>query len=168
MDTLSQNKKGFTLLEVSIYIAILTVVSIGAVTLLLSLNDLYQVYRTQKVLFDTSVTVMERIGTEIRSSESVDGSSVALVPNGQLALDQNGSIVDFSISGNELHVGRDSIDEGSLTPTNVTTDYFYVYQYSSSETELVRVRVGLTASTTENVVSMELDFAANLRGSYAQ
>lgn len=150
------------------YVAILAVVSVGAVGLLLSLSNLFQLYRTQKILFDSSVTVMERIATEIRTADSVDVSSVFNVPNSSLTLDRSGSLVTFAISGDDLEVVSGGVLEGQLNRSEVTVDHFFVYHYTTSDTEMARIRIRLTATTENHTATNEYEFAANIRGSYVE
>lgn len=158
---------GFTLLEVLVYIAVLFFVAIGSVGLLFSLNNLYQMYLTQKLLFDTSTTIVELVTTEIRRADTLNSGSVLEVAPGKLVLDQSGTLVEFAISGNDLVVSNGAISKSSLTPDQVTVDHFFVYHYSNPQTELVRVRLHLTASTTNYITGTEIDIATNIRGSYA-
>jgi len=158
---------GFTLIEVLIYISILVLVSVAGVTTLISFSDILADQKTNRLLTQTAHTALERMVREVRNAESVDVLGSTLEDrNGVLELDTPNGAVLFSESGGALELAVGSDPAVTLVDGDVTVDGLWFYHYPNSETELVRIKLSVTATTGERSKSAEFYAGAVLRGSY--
>lgn len=160
--------KGFTLVEALIYVALLVVISVGAVTFLFSLEDLFQQHRTEQALFVAGTHTMERILAELRTGETVDllSSEIASTTEGVLVIDDGSKITTFDWEGDEIEVFVDGVSEGSLTGSAVTVEQFTVYHYPMTLGEMVRVKLTLSSTIGDYSATSTFYGGADIRGSY--
>lgn len=158
---------GFSLIEMLIYIALLTVMSVASVSFMLSLQDMFSHYRVQQSLFSAGTITMERILTEIRTGDSVVLANTTLDDgvNGVLEI-AGDEITTFTLSSGEIIVEVDGVEEGSLTPDLVTVDSFTVHHYPNTVGEMVRVILVMTATVDGYSDTYTLYGGGVVRGSY--
>jgi prepilin-type N-terminal cleavage/methylation domain-containing protein len=116
-------KKGFTLLEMVIYIAILAVVSVFVITSILNTMSAYGKYRVSRYINLAGSSAMERITREIRMADDILAvESVFEVHPGKLKLStidpvsENTTTVDLFASSTQLMIKEGSDTEVALTP----------------------------------------------------
>jgi prepilin-type N-terminal cleavage/methylation domain-containing protein len=161
------SQSGFTLIEMLVYIAILTIVSGGALTLLFSLTDQINAGRAQRLVSSSAQTALERILTEVRSADSVDGLTSTLeVSPGVLVLERGASTTAVALSAGTVLLSSDSIVQGPLTSGDVSVDELRFYHYDNTNTEMVRVRLTLSATVGDTSITRTFNAAGVLRGSY--
>lgn len=161
-------EQGFTLVEALIYFSILIVMSVGAVTFLFSLQDLFAQYRVKQELFTAGSNVLERATTEIRTSEEVvvANSVIADPTAGAIALDDGAAETVLIFEGDAINVYVNGVLEGSLTSSAVTVEQFTVYHYPATIGETVRFKVTLTATVGSYSVTETFYGGALVRGDY--
>jgi len=158
---------GFTLIEMLVYIAILTIVSGGALTLLFSLTDQINAGRAQRLVSSSAQTALERMLTEVRSADAVDAVNSTLeVSSGVLALDREASTTALTLSAGTVMLSSDGVIQGPLTSENVSVDELRFYHYDNTNTELVRVVLTLSATVGDTSITRTFNAAGVLRGSY--
>lgn len=163
--TIQQRKNsGFTLVEMIVYIAILTLIAAGVVTALFALDDLLAKYRAEQLVFRSATTALERMLHDIRAAESV--SAADPTNPGSVTLSYDGSSRAYSLSGGAVLLTKDGSDVGTLTEEGVTVSELRFYDYAST-TEFVRVQMTLSATVGESTVTRTFNSGATLRGSYA-
>lgn len=162
------HNRAFTLIEALVYVAILTIVSIGSVSILFDLNNLFYQYQVKRELFESGTATMERIITEVRQAELVDlgNTSIATSTAGKLTLDNGATTTAFRLENNSIIVSVNGTDEGILSTGNLSVDGFTVYRYALTQGELVRIKLELSATIDQSSDSLELYGAAVVRGSY--
>lgn len=152
-------KKGFTLIEAVIYVAILAVVSVFAVNSVLLMIKTFGNYRVLRNLNTSGATAIERITREIRLADDVDGSSTFGTGLDHLILStidpftENPTIIEFYASSSELMVKKGGGEEISLTPGN---------------TELINLTFRELATTTNTIskaIKIEMELKST-RGNY--
>ena len=159
-------KLGFSLVEVIIYITVLTLVAVSAVTFLLSLQDVISRQQAERYVINTASVALERVLLEIRQSNSINTSSSVLnSPSGVLVLNNGTLATQFSVVAGALTMGAGSAAE-RLTPPEVTVNDFYVYAYDNGRTEMVRIVANVEATVASSTISERIEIASQLRGSY--
>lgn len=159
---------GFTLIEALIYVALLVIISVGAVTFLFSLEDLFQQHRSEQALFVAGTHTMERILAELRTGETVDllSSVIASTTEGVLAIDNGSKVTTFDWEGDEIEVTVDGVSEGSLSGSTVAVEQFTVYHYPMAVGEMVRVKLTLSSTIGDYSATSTFYGGADIRGSY--
>lgn len=169
MRTFYPNRKnlGFTLIEMLVYISILTLVSGGALTLLFSLGDQINAARAERLLSHSAQTALERMLYDIKEADYADIflSDFDVTP-GVLRVVQVASTTEFSVAANTLYYAKDDVNQGPLTDDRVSVDSLYFYHYDNSVTELVRIAMTLTVTVGETTITRTFNAATTLRGSY--
>lgn len=160
--------RGFTLIEALVYIAILSVLSAGSVTLLFSLEEFYYQYQLKQALLESGTLTMERVLTELRQADSIDltTSELATSTAGVLALVRGATTTTFSIENGSLSLTQNGRSHGDLTSDAVAATGFTVFRYPMGTGELVRVRLTLAGAVGEYQEHATFYTAAIIRGTY--
>lgn len=158
--------RGFTLVEVLVYLAIFTMVTTAAIYLLFTLNDVVDKYRVNTLLYRSGSTALEYMVTEMRQADqfNVGGSVVHTAATGTLAIINNSTSTTFTKSGDELLLTINSVDYGNLVDDAVSVDGFTVYNYSTAVGTFVRIKLSLTATVGSSTKSTTLYGGAVIRG----
>jgi len=163
----TQRQRGFSLIEMLVYLALFVSLSALMVSMLFSFQETLAIKRVERAVSESARTVLETVLREIRDSSAVQtGATVTGVASGELALDQDGDTVRFVQSANSLTYQENGVVLEVMQPQNVRITGFYVYPYTTGQIELVRVRMDIEA-TYANITSNESFYgSAVLRGSY--
>jgi len=168
---LFSNKKGFSLVEMLIYIAILVLMLFVIVNILQTMVSSQRTLKTSKALENSGIFSLERMVREIRNAENVNTLQSALGNNpGVLVLsgtdeDGNPRTVKFLISGGLLTVEENGVSEGALTQvgTNITSLIFN--HIITDNSEAVRIQMTVESGTGSNYRSENFYSTAVLRDS---
>lgn len=165
-------KKGFSLIEVIVYIAVLVLVFGLFTNIILSVNRSYARLSAHRNMDIAAITSMERISRAIRSASSVVVGQSTLGSNpGMLSLNQvdsGGNSINtlFQVADQNIRIRVNDTDQGVLLPSGVSVSRLIFSLIDSGRSQAVRVEMQLTggwgnSTTTENYYSTEV-----LRGSY--
>jgi len=173
----NRNMQGFTLVEMIMYLAIMTVVTIAMVRALVVVFSSNRASFADSNIRNSAYSAMENMIREIRGSQSIDMASSVLYPSqtGILQLNQvdaagNPYIVRFSTSSN-LSL---SLSEGSTTPSfvgpitlNGTKVMNLIFTpINTGHSQAVRIQMNLTASANGQTKSQWFYSTVILRDSY--
>lgn len=161
--TKSRSTFGFTLVEMIVYIGVLTLVAAMSIGAMLALQDVIAQYRAQQLVQRSVTTALERVLYDIRESDTVVSSSYDA--SGFLTLNRNGTTITYATSSNSLHVTEGGVDLGPLTGDQVVVDELRFYAYNDVS-EFVRVSITLTGTIGSRSVTRTFHAGAVLRGSY--
>lgn len=158
--------RGFTLVEVLVYLSILLIVSVGGILLILSLDDVIQEYKIETALYRSATNVLEQVAVEIREGESLDlgNSVIAIAGAGKLTIENGGVDTTFEQVGNELLLSVDGVQQGNLLSEPVTVSDFTVYSYQNAVGTMVRVKLRLSATIGSTTKTMTFYDGAVIRG----
>jgi type II secretory pathway pseudopilin PulG len=163
----SIQSRGFSLIEVLVYIAVTVFISTAGVLTYLSLNTVLLRQETERSVNHAALVALEKISRDIRGATTVDTaqSSLGTSPS-TLVLDAGTSTTGFAVSGGVLVYTRNGVEVGPLTGTDVTIEDFTVNRYTGTSTELVRVSLTLSAENKAASTTRTYYTSAVLRGSY--
>ena len=160
---------GFSLIEMMVYMALLMVISVSAVLLLLSMQDLLGDYEAKKKLTESGRVAMERILYDIRSADQVDTAdpeTVLTSSPGHIVLTKGATTTEFLISDGALVLEINDAEVGPLTYSDVSVDELRFFHYSNSETDMVRVQFTLTTIVGFSTTTQTFNSGAVVRGTY--
>lgn len=162
----SRKQKGFALVEVLVYLAILVTVSTSSVLLLISLDDLLSRYQIETALYRSGTNALEQIMAELREASSYDAlaSVEDVAATGKLVLQNGGVTTEFAIAAGALELTVDGDNKGNLLNDTVTVTGFTVHKYDTSVGTLVRVKLDLQASVDGAVKDFTFYDGAVIRG----
>ena len=158
--------KGFTLVEVIIYLGILSVISAGGVTLILSLDGVLAQFKVETALYRSSTNVLEQVVVALREGEDFDAAnSVLNTPaTGKLTILNGGVTTAFEKSGSDLNLTIDGLNKGDLLSQGVSVTGFTVYKYNTTVGTFVRVKLNLSATVEGVTKTITLYDGAVIRG----
>lgn len=166
---IGKNNSGFSLVEMLIYIALLILITVSALSLLLTLRSLLDEYRADQKVTESAQAVLERVLYDIRSADAIDTtdpSAVLVDTPGHLVIIRGATVTEFYVSGGRLMVSVNSVELGPLTKESVVVDELRFFTYDNSVTEAIKVAFTLTATVGEANSTASFNGAAVLRGTY--
>jgi type II secretory pathway component PulJ len=168
----SKNRKyifGFSIIEVIIYLAIFTTVSVLVINSFIVILSAFNVTNMNRRLLESGSVAMERITREIRQSESISAESnlSTLILN---SFDSSGDsmVVKFKYeNGNiSLYKNNNTEKEGSLIGGNVSVTNLTFKNITTAQSHAVRIEMTLLYSDNKNTKSENFYDTIGLRGGY--
>lgn len=155
-----QHTRGFSLLEMLVYVALLAAFSVIVATTLLSVARSYHTLRAGTHLQSDAMAIVDRLAYEVRLADSVDVSSTLGTSPGVLKLSAtdsagNATTTEFYLGSGILHVRQNGAEAGTLSSSYTTVDSLIFRQVGSGSALGIRTEMTLTsrdgtASTTQN------------------
>lgn len=160
-------RRGFSLVEVLIYVAVVVSISIAGVLTYLSLHTTLLRHATERTVNHAAQVALERLSRELHTATGVNTVESTLGSESSvLALDAGATTTTFSVDGNALMLARDGTTLGPLTGADVTVRSFTANRYLGTSTEMVRIALTLSAETQAASTTRTYYTSAVLRGSY--
>lgn len=164
--------RGFSLTEMVIYVAILSVLTIVTVNSVFSTIRAFAEFRVSRDLNSSGTSLMERLTREIRMAHGVDAPNSTLGTNpGRLTLltkDAGGvdTTVEFYIENNALKIREGGVAMGALTSSSTSVTNFIVRSLSNPKSSAIKAEIVLTS--TRGGISKSGNFYSTilLRGGY--
>jgi len=148
--------KGFTLIEMLIYIAVLLSVLGVVITTLLSLRTVFERNIIERRVADAGTSILERITRETRNALAVNPTSVFETPAGILDLDQSPTTTRFYVTSGDVMVrttiGAESSDI-ALDPPSIAVDSLWFTRYTTGTSTSTAIRTALTLSVSSRFAS---------------
>jgi len=167
MQLFTRTTKGFSLIELLIYIALLSVIVVVVVSVLLSLTRAYGAFKVSQRINNSAITALERITRDSRNAESIDlANSTFDVHPGRLTLNTGTMTIEIYLDGDVLKVREDGVDIGSLTTQRVSVSSFVLRHLFSGSIEAIKIELTLTSSQGEFTKTERFYSAAVLRDTY--
>jgi hypothetical protein len=158
--------KGFTLVEVLVYIAVFTLISFALVQTTISVNKAYLSIKSNQMLEISASDSLNRISNDIRNVRSIliDSSSIFDVSPGRLTLsvkDNLGKdkIVEYYVDGfNMLQVKENGMSVGKLTSSLTPVSNLVFKKIDTGSSSAIKIDMTLQAfksgvTTTESFYS---------------
>jgi type II secretory pathway pseudopilin PulG len=165
----SQTARGFTLIEVLVYISVFVMVALGAVLALVSYGRIVETVKTQAALSDAGQGTLERITRALRSGDSINVSNSSFATtSGSIAVVTGIDEVRFYRASGTIFMRTNSGSPVALVDDSlVYVDKLVFFSYQSAEdTELIRIELQLSASSSEAVLTRTFNAATMVRGTY--
>ena len=166
IDTLKK-KRGFSLVEMLVYIGVLVLIVTTGFSVFLSFNTILVRNSIERALTTSASVSLERMLRDLRAADIVDFTpSIFNVSPGTLSLVQGTTTTMYELTGGNLNVSVNGSTPIPLTGDTVTVDSLVFTRYATSTLELVRV--ALTLSIDSKVASSTRTFYTSgvLRGAY--
>lgn len=167
--TFFSDKKGFSIVEMLVYISIL-VLMLGVIfNIVLSVIHSGKVIRSLKNVENSAITSLERLVRETRQAENIDIDSSTLGAHpGVLVLEGedeigNPRVVEFYLSTSTLMFKENGVDIGALTQEDTRVTNLVFRRFSSISAEGIRVEMSLESGTSTYLRSNNFYFSATIR-----
>lgn len=159
--------RGYTLLEIVIYAAILAVIAILVVGSVLSIYQAFAKTRVERKLVLNGDIALETMIRGIRSATSSDTAvSVFGSSPGILQINADNSTEKFSLSGTTLQIKRGASAAENLTSSDVSVTSLIFYATSTANSKMITVRISLQAGSGVFQKTKNFYGSAVMRGSY--
>jgi type II secretory pathway pseudopilin PulG len=167
-----KRNKGISLVEMIVYVAILSAVFVLVINTLLIVSRSYKAIKLSNDVNNSASISLERLTREIKLSNSVNTTSSILDSNpGRLVLNTvdefNAPLVlDFYIVDGTLALDKNSVLFGVLTRDNIEVTNLIFRYITSSTSEAVKIEMELTGTEGNKTKIENFYTSAVLRGSY--
>jgi prepilin-type N-terminal cleavage/methylation domain-containing protein len=167
----SNQKKGYTLVEVLVSIAILIILLASFFGVMVVATRSFAHLKTVRDLNAAATISMERITREIRLSSSINAvESVLNNESGRLRLMtvEDGTIqdIDIKLEGGRVLLSKRGVELGSLTAGNVQVTRLIFHHIPSEIAGAVKIEMTIEAGQGETARSETYYSTVVLRGSY--
>lgn len=162
--------KGFSLVEIIIYLAIFSMISILVINSFITVMSAFNITRTNRDLVESGINSMERISREIRQADSIDvvNSNLTL---GILQLNSkdefnNPVVIKISKDSSLLNIYKDNVLYGNLLSQNIILNNLVFRRIETTESEGVKIEMTITDIRSKNNKTENFYNTIILRGSY--
>jgi len=163
----SLRQRGFSLIEVLIYVGLVAVLTISIIGTLITLAEVYGTLAGVKRLNTSGASALDRIIRTVRDAESVDiGVSQFSSSPGSLTLNMSEGSVSFLVENGVLEVEEDGASAGRLTQEGVSVSGLTFTRVASSRSEMVMAVLELTTTARGATSTKTFRGGAVVRGSY--
>lgn len=151
MNKIHKYKKGYTLIEALIYIAVFIVISVVVIALIMSILETSREVSPINSLSRSAASSLEKITREIRSASSLDlpnsilGDSSGVLSLNTLDINNIPKIVKFYLDSDIVKINENSV---------------YIGPLNSADTKVTAIFFNLATSSNQNLVKIEMDVTA--------
>jgi prepilin-type N-terminal cleavage/methylation domain-containing protein len=151
-----RTQHGFSLIEMLVYIALLSTIFVVVVATLLSFTTGYRVLAAHRIVEHSAMSSLERLTRDLRGATSIDmGNSTFGTSPGILTLitNQNGNATTtkYYVQNNTLKLDVNGTYFGPLTTAKVTVSNLTYTLLTGSTTSAVKIDMTLTSTNGQAV-----------------
>lgn len=168
----NKNTKGFTLVEMIIYVAFFAVLSVLSVNATILVMRSFYTLRITQNISQSATTAMERLSREIRNAYDIDTTNSTFSSSpGRLTLktkDAGGAntTVEFYVdASNQLNMKVGGVDQGSLLVKSVSVANLTFTSLSTLNSKAVKVEMTLSDTRSSIARTIKLYDTIVIRGS---
>lgn len=163
--TVSTHKKGFTLIELIVYIGVMTLALASIVVLLTNATQIVGRIKEAKEIRASALVALERLDREIKNAESVLGITSDTLTL-QTVSEGGPAALSFSVDENDsLILAQDGVSRGSLLSDTVRVEEVEFYTINNTISESVTAELVLSHVNTPTKTE-KFYLTSVLRGSY--
>ncbi len=167
---LKKYKKGVSLVEMLIYVTLLSVIFLLIVSTVLSFTSSYRQLSANRALEHTTLNVLERMTRDIRNATQIDASTTVFgSSSGTLGLIQtyNGvsTTTKFALSNGVVNVYVNGTYIGPLTVTNSSVTALTFTDVLTGTTDAVKIDMTVTGTSGAITRTKTFHTTVVLRGS---
>lgn len=162
-------RQGFSLLEILIYIAILSLMLVVIMNIIVSMVSSGRVLKALKNVENSASISLERIIRETRQADSVNiASSVLNIDPGRLVLEGtdalgNPRVVEFYLSSGMLILSENGVELGALTQAEARVSSLVFRRFSGVNSDGIRTEISIESGTSTHYRSNNFYTSATLR-----
>lgn len=163
-----RRKKGFTLLEATVYIAVLGFLSVILINTLITTSRAFINFQIVNRLDESATLTLDRLVREVRAAASVNvAQSTFNTSPGHLVLTTTGgSTLEFYLQNNAVLLKQGSGTAATTTSPSIQATNLVFRYLTTTRSQAVRVELTLAQTTGAVTRSEKFYTTAVLRGSY--
>ena len=164
--------RGFSLVEMLFYIALLSLSLLVVMQTLVVVTRSYRVFKVAQHIEQEASAAVERMVREIRDANGVDdvGSTLGSHPGKLLLASTNASgaprAVEFSLSGSQLSLKENGVVTGLLTSVKTTISTLIFRKITTTRSKGIKIEMILQAGSGVASTTEKFYATAVLRDSY--
>lgn len=171
MNKHNKNKKGFSIMEIIIYLAILGVISILVTDNIISLFKNYNIVRANQEIEYNAISILDKLTRDTHDAKNVvvDQSSFS-VPLGAITLNIASSTnpavdnkIKFYLEDGRVKYDRDAVYFGNLSTDNINVSNFKIYYINGTTTEAIRVELNIESKPHLNSSTISKNFYTTIQ-----
>lgn len=166
------SRRGFTLIEMVVYIALLAVLTVLAINMTLSMTRAFADLRVSRDINSSATALFERITRDVRGAYDVDAAASVLGTNpGDLLLDTKDAsgtnmTIEYFVSNGSVHIRENGVDQGAIMSASTQAVSFIVREAIGMNSKAVKVEVTLSATRGDITKQRNFYTTVVLRGTY--
>lgn len=146
LKNIKQNKGGYSLIEIVIYLAIFTTMSIVVINSFIVVLSSFSAIRSNHDLLESGSVSMERIAREIRQAKNIDIVNSSVNGGEYLQLNStdssgNNMIIKFIKEGNALNLYKNGTIVGNILNQNIIVNSISFYRIATSNSEAIKIQM---------------------------
>jgi Tfp pilus assembly protein PilW len=167
----ASGSRGFSLAELLIYVALLSITFLAVVNVLVSLTRSYANLRSAFALQQSVISVFERVSREVRDARGIAGGSILGTSPGKLVLDTTDALgasrtVEIYGENGVVNLRENGVLTGPLSVPQATVTSLVFYSITTPVSRAVRTELELQSGTSTAFRREKFYNTAVLRGSY--
>lgn len=166
------HRKGFSLVEVVLYVGLFATLSAISMTSLFQTVKAFNNLRISRDIDDSSVKIMERLTRDIKNATAVDlaNSTFGTTP-GRLTLSTvNASgtplMVEYFVTNSSLHIKENNVDVGPLMSEKTNIDALVFYYINTGNTLGIKTELHISSARSSVRDADHFYNTSLIRGSY--
>jgi type II secretory pathway pseudopilin PulG len=167
-----RRNNGFSLVEMLVYIAILTLLVGVLISSLRAIVTTYRHIKVSRTIETSALTALERITREIKNGESITvGSSTFGNASGSITIvgkspTETSKTTYIYLQNGVLRIDEDGVQKGQLTSSSTVVTNFTLRFINQTISDAVKVELTLQAGQNDYQRQESFYSTAILRGSY--
>lgn len=147
-------KTGFSLIEMLVYIVILVFMLVIVLEVVVSVVRSDRVIETVRVIENSAIASIERVGREVRQADSINTAASSLgVHPGVLVLSGkdgagNPRTVEFYLSGGQVMLKENGVNIGALSESSAEVTSLIFRRFAASTIEGIRTEMTIESGTS--------------------
>ena len=160
--------RGYSIVEILVYLAIFTAISILVINLFITILSSFNATNANRKLLESGQMSMERITKEIRQAKNIDiaNSTNDLLQLNSVDSSGNNIVIKLANVGGNLNLYKDNVLIGSLFSENVSLTNLVFRRIATIHGEAVKIEMTLRYSDGRNIKSENFYNTVILRGEY--
>lgn len=166
------HNRGFSLVEMILYVVLLTLFMVVVVQMLIGVSGVYRNIKLTRELESSGTIAMEQMLREIRNASSVvSGESTLGTSPGAIVVSgtdesQNPYKASFSVASGVLQISKNGETPAAVTSSGSTLSYLLFTHVATSTSEGVRIEMEVSGTAGSVSKSERFYGFTVLRGSY--
>lgn len=164
--------RGFTLVEMIVYAAVLGIIAVLSINSMLAMTRAFTDLRVSRDLNSSATALFERLTRDIRGAYDIDAAQSTFGAHpGRLMLDTKDSggantTIEYYVTGNRVNIREGGVDQGSIMTTGTSVTSFVVRQLTNTNTKAVKVEATISATRANITKTRNFYTTVVLRGTY--
>lgn len=160
-----KNKKGYTLVEMLLYVALMGVITIVIVGIFFTVTRANSRIVSLIEINSNAYSAMERMAYEISNAKNIyfpasnfanynydelKASQLSLVTSQSVPANENIVYIDFYLENNTIFIKQDGVDPIALTSSSVKVQNLNLYYYKNGARESVKIDLTVKSNNILN------------------